>query len=136
MTKMWTMYDYTIVSPEETDGRTLVRAIADREAAQAKARTLARRYTKDIKTFENALAWGQAALGLIENGKNEARMILSYATGLGTTELITRSKELMREDDFAEYEKRIYARIGTAVPRQSFGTHPSPRHRSAGDGSA
>ncbi len=109
--------DYTIVSPEETDGRTLVRAIADREAAQAKARTLARRYTKDIKTFENALAWGQAALGLIENGKNEARMILSYATGLGTTELITRSKELMREDDFAEYEKRIYARI-EGVPLQ------------------
>ena len=44
-------------------------------------------------------------------------MILSYATGLGTTELITRSKELMREDDFAEYEKRIYARI-EGVPLQ------------------
>jgi len=103
--------EYTIVAPEENDGRTLVRAIADREAAQAKARTLARRYTKDIKTYENALAWGQAALSLIENGKNEARTIMSYATGLGTTELITRAKELMREDDFAEYEKRIYARI-------------------------
>lgn len=103
--------DYTIVAPEETDGRTLVRAIADREAAQAKARTLARRYTKDIKTYENALAWGQAALSLLENGRNEARIIMSYATGLGRTELITRAKELMREDDFAEYEKRIYARI-------------------------
>ncbi|MBE6020080.1 MAG: peptide chain release factor N(5)-glutamine methyltransferase [Clostridiales bacterium] len=102
---------YTIVAPEETDGRTLVAAIADREAAQAKARTLARRYTKDIKTYENALSWGQAALGLIENGKNEARMIMSYATGLGTAELITRAKELMREDDFNEFEKRIYARI-------------------------
>ena len=109
--------EYTIVAPEETDGRTLVRAIADREAAQAKARTLARRYTKDIKTYENALAWGQAALGLLENGKNEARMIMSYATGLGTTELITRAKELMREDDFAEFEKRIYARI-EGVPLQ------------------
>ena len=109
--------EYTIVAPEETDGRTLVRAIADREAAQAKARTLARRYTKDIQTYENALAWGQAALSLLENGKNEARVIMSYATGLGNTELITRAKELMREDDFAEFEKRIYARI-EGVPLQ------------------
>ncbi len=102
---------YTIVSPNETDGRTLVRAIADREAMEAKARTLARRYTKDIKTYENALNWGKAALSMLPNGKNEARMIMSYATGLGTTELITRSKELMRDDDFEEFQKRIYARI-------------------------
>ncbi len=108
---------YTIVAPEETDGRTLVRAIADREAMQAKARTLARRYTKDIKTYENALGWGKAALSMLPNGKNEARMIMSYATGLGTTELITRSKELMREDDFEEFQKRIYARI-EGVPLQ------------------
>lgn len=102
---------YTIVTPDMTDGRTLVQAIADREAAEAKARTLARRYTKDVKTYENALKWGQAALSMIENGKSEARIILSYATGLGSTELITRAKELMRDDDFAEFEKRIYARI-------------------------
>ena len=102
---------YTIVAPMETDGRTIVQAIADREAAEAKARLMARRYTKDIKTYENALAWGQAALGMLPNGKNEARIIMSYATGLGRTELITRSKELMRDDDFNEYEKRIYARI-------------------------
>ena len=108
---------YTIVAPEETDGRTLVRAIADREAAEAKARTMARRYTKDIKTYENALSWGQAALGMLENGKNEARVIMSYATGLGTAELITRAKELMRDDDFAEFVKRIYARI-EGVPLQ------------------
>ena len=108
---------YTLVAPEETDGRTLVRAIADREAMEAKARTLARRYTKDIKTYENALSWGKAALSMLPNGKNEARMIMSYATGLGTTELITRSKELMREDDFEEFQKRIYARI-EGVPLQ------------------
>ena len=108
---------YTIVGPEETDGRTLVRAIADREAMEAKARTLARRYTKDIKTYENALDWGKAALSMLPNGKNEARMIMSYATGLGTAELITRSKELMREDDFDEFQKRIYARI-EGVPLQ------------------
>ena len=108
---------YTIVAPHETDGRTLVRAIADREAMQAKARTLARRYTKDIKTYENALNWGRAALSMLPNGKNEARMIMSYATGLGTADLITRSKELMRDDDFEEFQKRIYMRI-EGVPLQ------------------
>ena len=108
---------YTIVAPEETDGRTLVRAIADREAMEAKARTLARRYTKDIKTYENALNWGKAALSMLPNGKNEARMIMSYATGLGTTELITRAKELMRDDDFDEFQKRIFMRI-EGVPLQ------------------
>lgn len=108
---------YTIVAPQETDGRTLVRAIADREAMEAKARTLARRYTKDIKTYENALSWGRAALSMLQNGKNEARMIMTYATGLGTAELITRSKELMRDDDFEEYQKRIYSRI-EGVPLQ------------------
>ncbi len=102
---------YTIVAPEETDGRSIVRAIVDREAAEAKARTIARRYTKDIKTYENALAWGQAALSMLPNGKNEAKTIMSYATGLGSTELITRARELMRDDDFDEFEKRIYARI-------------------------
>ena len=102
---------YTIVAPEETDGRTIVRAIVDREAAEAKARTIARRYTKDIKTYENALSWGQAALSMLPNGKNEAKVIMSYATGLSSTELITRAKELMRDDDFEEFEKRIYARI-------------------------
>ena len=103
--------EYTIVKPEENDGRTIVRAITEIETQAAKARTLARRYTKDIKTYENALTWGQAALGMLENGKNEARMIMSYCTGLSRTELITRAKELMRNDDFYEYEKRIYARI-------------------------
>ena len=108
---------YTIVSTDETDGRTLVQAIADREAMEAKARTLARRYTQDIKTYENALNWGKAALSMLPNGKNEAKMIMSYATGLGTTELITRAKELMRDDDFDEFQKRIFMRI-EGVPLQ------------------
>ena len=102
---------YTIVAPQEGDGRTITQAIVDSEADAAKARIMARRYTKDIKTYENALDWGQAALGMIPNGKNEAKIILSYATGLSNTEMITRAKELMRDDDFEEFEKRIYARI-------------------------
>ena len=70
-----------------------------------------------MKTYENALAWGQAALGMLPNGKNEARIILSYATGLSSTEFITRAKELMNNEDFSEYEKRIYMRI-EGVPLQ------------------
>ena len=54
---------------------------------------------------------------MLPNGKNEARMIMSYATGLGSTELITRAKELMRDDDFEEFQKRIYLRI-EGVPLQ------------------
>ena len=54
---------------------------------------------------------------MLPNGKNEARMIMSYATGLGTADLITRAKELMREDDFDEFQKRIFARI-EGVPLQ------------------
>ena len=102
---------YTIVTPADGEAVSIQQGIADHYAQEAKARLLAKRFTKDITTIENALEWGQASLSFIENGKNEARMILSYATGMTQTELITRSKELMREEDFAEYEKRIFARI-------------------------
>ena len=54
---------------------------------------------------------------MVENGKNEARIILSYATGLTQTELITKSKELMKAEDFEEYEKCIQSRI-TGTPLQ------------------
>ena len=102
---------YTLVAHGDEDSRTIVEIITDKEANEAKKRTLARRYTADIKTYENALKWGQAALGMIENGHREAKIIMSYATGLSDSEMITRSKELMREDDFHEYEKRISARV-------------------------
>lgn len=102
---------YTLVATESDDRRTIVDIITEKEANEAKERTLARRYTADIKTYENALKWGQAALGMIENGHREARIIMSYATGLSDTEMVTRSKELMNEDDFHEYEKRIGARV-------------------------
>ena len=102
---------YTLVASEDNDRRTIVEIITEKEANEAKQRTLARRYTADIKTYENALKWGRASLGMIENGRNEAKIILSYATGLSDSELITRSKELMSEDDFCEYERRIFARV-------------------------
>ena len=108
---------YTIVKPADCDAVSLVQGIADHNKESAKERTLAKRFTDDITTIENALKWGQAALSMIENGKNEARLILQYATGYTRTELITRSRELMREEDFAEYEKRIQQRI-TGKPLQ------------------
>ena len=102
---------YTLVATEGDDRRTIVEIITDKEAHEAKERTLARRYTADIKTYENALKWGQAALGMIENGHREAKIIMSYVTGLSDSEVLTRAKELMREEDFYEYEKRIMSRI-------------------------
>ena len=108
---------YTIVAPGDCDGVSLVRGIADYNKEAAKERTIARRFTDDITTVENALKWGQAMLSLIDNGKNEARMILSYATGLTQTEMITRGKELLSKEDFAEYEKRIQMRL-TGTPLQ------------------
>jgi release factor-specific protein-(glutamine-N5) methyltransferase len=54
---------------------------------------------------------------MVENGRNEATTIMSYATGLTRTELITRGKELMRKEDFDEYDKRIQSRL-TGTPLQ------------------
>lgn len=108
---------YTIVKPADCDAVSLVQGIADHNKETAKERTLAKRFTNDITTVENALKWGQAALSMIENGKNEARIILSYCTGYTHAELITRSKELLKEEDFKEYEKRIQSRL-TGTPLQ------------------
>ena len=107
---------YTKVETEE-GGVSIAEAIADHYQEEAKQRAMANRFTNDITTIENALKWGQASLSMIENGKNEARIILSYATGLTQTEIITRSKELMDEDDFAECERRIQDRL-TGTPLQ------------------
>ncbi len=102
---------YTIVGPEECDASSIAKAIADHFGEEAKARSMARRYTDDISTIENALKWGQASLGMLPNGRNEAHMIMSYATGLSRAELITRGMELMEEEDFKVYEEKIYARL-------------------------
>ena len=108
---------YTMVVPSVEDTVSLPQAIADHIQKEAKSSILSRRFTQDITTIENALNWGQAALSMVENGKNEARIILQYATGLTQTELITKSKELMNQEDFIEYEKRIHDRL-TGTPLQ------------------
>lgn len=107
---------YTKVETDE-DAISIQQGIADHYQEEARQRAIANRFTNDITTIENALQWGQAALSMIENGKNEARLILSYATGLTHSEIITRSKELMNEEDFAEYERRIQDRL-TGTPLQ------------------
>ncbi len=107
---------YTIVETSD-DGVSLAQGIADHFQEEAKQRSLKNRFTNDITTIENALQWGQAALSMIENGKNEARIILSYATGMTQAEIIAHSKELMKEDDFEEYERRIQDRL-TGTPLQ------------------
>lgn len=108
---------YTIVTPPSEGTISLAKGIAEHNKEKAKERTIANRFTNDITTIENALKWGQATLSMIENGKNEAAMIMSYATGLTRTQLITRGKELMREEDFKVYEQRIQARL-TGTPLQ------------------
>ena len=108
---------YTIVETGDEEGVSLAQGIADHFQEEAKQRSLKKRFTNDITTIENALQWGQAALSMIENGKNEARIILSYATGLTQAEIIAHSKELMKEDDFEEYERRIQDRL-TGTPLQ------------------
>ncbi len=108
---------YTMVVTDDGDGVSLAQGIADHYQNEAKQRAIANRFTNDITTIENALQWGQAALSMIENGRNEARLILSYATGMTQSEIIAHSKELMNEEDFAEYERRIQDRL-TGTPLQ------------------
>ena len=108
---------YTMVVTPDEDGVSLAQGIADHFQEEARQRSIKNRFTNDITTIENALQWGQAALSMIENGKNEARIILSYATGMTQAEIIAHSKELMKKDDFAEYEKRIHDRL-TGTPLQ------------------
>lgn len=108
---------YTLVAPASEDMISLQQGIADYNKEAAKERTIMKRFTNDISTIENALKWGQAALSMVENGKNEAIMIMSYATGLTRSEIITREKELMSEEDFDTYEQRIQARL-TGTPLQ------------------
>lgn len=47
----------------------------------------------------------------MENGANEAQEILQYILGYTRTDLILRNKEVLREDDRKEYERRIEMRL-------------------------
>ena len=62
-------------------------------------------------TLRALLNWGESALSNIENGKNEAMMILSYATGKTRSDVIAHGSDRVREGDMREYMKRIKARV-------------------------
>ena len=66
---------------------------------------------KDDKTVGAALAWGQSMLKDVENGAREAKIILCYAGRFSLAELITKSKEPMKEEDYQEYKIRIQQRL-------------------------
>lgn len=76
-----------------------------------------RRYSSDPGTVERALMWGADTLGLVENGRNEARMIFSYLTGYTREDIILRRKEMLPESVFHEYERLIQKRL-TGTPLQ------------------
>lgn len=62
-------------------------------------------------TIGAALRWGQEMLKDTENGAAEAKMILCYAGRLSQSELITKAKEKLNENDFSEYKIRIKQRL-------------------------
>ncbi len=76
-----------------------------------------RRFDSDPGSVGHTLKWGEASLGFVENGKNEAMMIFSYITGMTRSEAILRSKEMLSEEQLAEYEAKIQERL-TGVPVQ------------------
>ncbi len=76
-----------------------------------------RRFDSDPGSVGHTLKWGEDALCFVENGKNEAMMIFSYITGMTRSEAILRSKEMLSEEQVAEYEAKIHERL-TGVPVQ------------------
>lgn len=118
MLKGMDVMDHTLVMPDkysESDAKY-------KKMAQTMSIPTPKRFTSDIRTVENSLRWGESVLSMIENGKNEAMLIMNYATGLNRSQLITRAKEIMRDDDFEEYERRIQARLAGTPLQYIVGT--------------
>ena len=65
---------------------------------------------ENSKQIEAAFKWGQDQLKDIVNGKNDARDILCYAARLSNSEIITKARENLNDEDFLEYQKRIRLR--------------------------
>lgn len=75
------------------------------------------RYDKDPNSVSNTLKRGRETLTLVENGRREADDIFCYVMGFSHSDLITRSEEVLRDDDIAEYERLIERRL-TGTPLQ------------------
>lgn len=92
-------------------------AEAKEEPAEPIRKARGKRYSSDPGTVEHALVWGADMLGLIENGRNEARMIFSYVTGMTRTDIVIKRAEMLPESQFREYERLINERL-TGKPLQ------------------
>ncbi len=85
--------------------------------SEEQIRPRGKRYSTDPRSVEHALMWGADTLGLVENGRNEARMIFSYLTGYTREDIVMRRKEMLSEDVFNEYKELIHKRL-TGTPLQ------------------
>lgn len=104
--------EYTEVLDKRYMGQVSPAMAMDDEIAKEKyCKARGKRYGTDLATIENALLWGADMLSLVENGKNEARMIFSYITGLSRTDIIIKRNEVLPEALFNEYEKLIEERL-------------------------
>lgn len=101
----------------DTDAKLIVKEIEEPEESKGsdepdnEIRVCGIRYDSDDATLENLLHWGKSCLAMVENGANEAQEILQYILGYTRTDLILRNKEVLREDDRKEYERRIEMRL-------------------------
>lgn len=75
------------------------------------------RYDNDPNSVTNTLKRGKETLTLIENGRHDAEDIFCYVMGFSHSDLITRSEEVLRDDDIAEYDRLIEKRL-TGTPLQ------------------
>ncbi len=89
----------------------------EEQATAPARRPRSKRYSLDQGTVEHALAWGADTLGLIDNGRNEARMIFSYVTGMSRTDILLKKDEMLPESQLREYERLIHERL-TGKPLQ------------------
>ena len=63
--------------------------------------------TQSEQNLENLLRWGEAQLADVDNGRNEAMMILNYATGNSRSDVIAHPKKEISREDCLEYARRI-----------------------------
>lgn len=105
--------DHTIII-DETGHNVVTGESVDLFDVQGPAK--ARRFDSDPGSVGHTLKWGEDALGMVPNGKNEAMMIFSYVTGQSRSDVVLRSKEMLTEEQVCEYEALVQQRLtGTPV---------------------
>lgn len=92
-------------------------APVEEEPKESMHRIKGKRFSTDPGTVGHALKWGMDSLGLLNNGRNEARLIFSYLTGMRREEILLRESEMLPESVFEEYQKLVEERL-TGKPLQ------------------